>query len=227
MIDEQSKILGQGQHATVYKCFKKSDEERQHPFDVKVAREPDEEKRMAHEKEFKITNGLTHKNVVKSTEYFFNELTEEIHLVMEYVDGQEVLDQIAEQPEGHYTEDLAKVIFKQIMEGIAYLHSRNVAHRDIKPQNLLVTSNNHVYIMDFNVSFQQEDEHHVKHQMRTKTGTVAFSAPEIFTQQVYDEKVDIWSAGIVLYMMLSGQQPYDSDNMPQLVHMITTQERPV
>ena len=91
------------------------------------------------------------------------------------------------------------------MEGIAYLHRQNVAHRDIKPQNLLVTQSHHVYIMDFNVSFQQEDEHAVRHQMRTKTGTVAFSAPEIFTQQVYDEKVDIWSAGIVLYMMLSGQ----------------------
>lgn len=93
---DQSKILGQGQHATVYKCYKKADTEKQHPFAVKVAREPDEEKRMAHEKEFKITNGLQHKNVVKSTEYFFNELTEEIHLVMQFVKGQEVLDHLAE-----------------------------------------------------------------------------------------------------------------------------------
>lgn len=56
--------------------------------------------------------------------------------------------------------------------------------------------------MDFNVSFKN-DQDHVK--MMTKTGTVAFSAPEIFTQREYDEKVDIWSAGIVLYMMLSGE----------------------
>lgn len=62
--------------------------------------------------------------------------------------------------------------------------------------------------------------------MRTKTGTVAFSAPEIFTQNIYDEKVDIWSAGIVLYMMLSGKQPYESDNMAKLVQMITTMEKP-
>ena len=53
--------------------------------------------------------------------------------------------------------------------------------------------------------------------MRTKTGTVAFSAPEIFTDVIYDEKVDIWSIGIVLYMMLSGHQPYDSENMAKIV----------
>ena len=62
--------------------------------------------------------------------------------------------------------------------------------------------------------------------MRTKTGTVAFSAPEIFTDAVYDEKVDIWSIGIVLYMMLSGQQPYDSENMAKIVQMITDEEPP-
>lgn len=60
--------------------------------------------------------------------------------------------------------------------------------------------------------------------MMTKTGTVAFSAPEIFVEKYYDEKVDIWSAGIVLYMLLSGEQPFNSDNVAKLVHMITTQE---
>ena len=60
--------------------------------------------------------------------------------------------------------------------------------------------------------------------MMTKTGTVAFSAPEIFSQPVYDEKVDIWSAGIVLYMMLSGNLPFNEENIPLLVHMITHDE---
>lgn len=60
--------------------------------------------------------------------------------------------------------------------------------------------------------------------MMTKTGTVAFSAPEIFTQQVYDEKVDIWSCGIVLYMMFCGSQPFDEDNVARLVHDITTKD---
>jgi serine/threonine protein kinase len=75
--------------------------------------------------------------------------------------------------------------------------------------------------MDFNVSSKSKQE---TFRMMTKTGTVAFSAPEIFTQQVYNEKVDIWSAGTVLYMMLCGHQPFDNENMAQLVKQITSDE---
>jgi serine/threonine protein kinase len=70
--------------------------------------------------------------------------------------------------------------------------------------------------MDFNVSSRNKNKSEV-FRMMTKTGTVAFSAPEIFTQRVYDEKVDIWSAGIVLYMMLSGKQPFYDENVSKLV----------
>lgn len=75
--------------------------------------------------------------------------------------------------------------------------------------------------MDFNVSFQgkkPEEGEHLK--MMTKTGTVAFSAPEIFKDNEYNEKVDIWSCGIVLYMMLCGKQPFDHENVNVLVQMI-------
>ena len=69
---------------------------------------------------------------------------------------------------------------------------------------MLVTRANVVYIMDFNVSSMKKDKDEC-FRMMTKTGTVAFSAPEIFLQSVYNEKVDVWSAGIVLYMMLCGK----------------------
>lgn len=60
--------------------------------------------------------------------------------------------------------------------------------------------------------------------MMTKTGTVAFSAPEIFMANTYNEKVDIWSAGVVLYMMICGNQPFYEENVPKLVHQITHEE---
>ena len=79
---------------------------------TKVIREEDDEKRLAHKKEFDITSNLEHPNVIKSSKYFYNELTKEIHIVMDYIDGKEVLDLIAEQPEGCYTEDNAKFLFR-------------------------------------------------------------------------------------------------------------------
>ena len=171
--------LGQGMHASVYKCYAIEDKDRLKPYAVKLIRESDDEKKLAHKNEFTITKSLNNENVIKSLEMFDNELKGEIHIVMEYVEGIEVLDNIAEQPDGHYTEQQAKMFFRQVMQGIKYLHENGVAHRDIKPQNLLCCKkNNRLVIVDFNVSTKKKD---TSFKMMTKTGTVAFSAPEIFT----------------------------------------------
>ena len=143
--------LGEGMHASVFKCFKLEDTKKERPFAVKISRDDDIEKKNAFEKEFKITHGLIHKNIVRSIEMFTNEFTGETHQVMEYVDGVEVFEKIADQA-GSYSEDDAKAFFKQLLEAIAYMHSQGVAHRDIKPQNILVTNDCKVYVVDFNVS---------------------------------------------------------------------------
>jgi serine/threonine protein kinase len=85
---------------------------------------------------------------------------------------------------------------------------------------LLISESNVVYILDFNVSKRREPGQ----KMMTKTGTVQFSAPEIFCQSEYDEKIDVWSAGVILYMMLSGTQPFFDQSMPRLVKKISTEE---
>ena len=82
-------------HAQVYKCFKIEDKDKLMPLAVKFSRESDEEKKMAHIKEYNITKNFEHTNVVKSYELFDNELKGEIHQVMEYIEGIEVLDSIA------------------------------------------------------------------------------------------------------------------------------------
>lgn len=105
------------------------------------------------------------------------------------------------------------------MEGVAYLHQQGIAHRDLKPQNIMVDKENEVHVMDFNVAFQKRDKAK-PFSLMTKTGTVAFSAPEIFSQPIYDERVDVWSAGVVLYMMMTGHQPFEDDNIAKLVEKI-------
>lgn len=168
-------------HATVYKCFKKDDINRENPFAVKVVREEDEEKMLANQKEFSITQRLNNKHIVKSYEIFTNNVKQEVHQVMQFIDGQEVFDQIANI--GAYCEKEAQYIFRQIMEGIQYLHENGVCHRDLKPSNILVTVENEVFIADFNVARERVGE---TFKMLTKTGTLAFSAPEIFTLNFYE-----------------------------------------
>lgn len=107
------------------------------------------------------------------------------------------------------------------MEGISYLHEQGICHRDIKPSNILVTKEQKVFIADFNVSREKKGE---VFRMMTRTGTLAFSAPEIFVSTYYNEKVDIWSAGTVLYMILSGQQPFEDESVPKLISKITIGE---
>ena len=86
-----------------------------------------------------------------------------------------------------------------------------IVHRDIKPSNVIVRkSDNRLFIIDFNVARKHDPE---KETMKSNTGVVQFSAPEMFTSEPYTNKVDIWSAGIILYMMLGGMQPFINSNL--------------
>ena len=91
-------------HSSVYKCYLIDDLKKSSPFAVKITRDDDEEKKIANRNEYNITKSLSHLNILKTRELFENDVSGEMHLVMQYVDGIEILDQIAEQPEDFYTE---------------------------------------------------------------------------------------------------------------------------
>ena len=175
-------LLGQGMHASVHKCYRIEDTEKAHPMAVKIVREEDEEKIEIHKAEFEIMKKLDNPNITKAHELFVNEFKKLVHIVMDFVDGTEIFDSISEL--GVYSEQNAQEIFKQIMSGIEYLHSLGICHRDIKPSNILVTKDNEVKIIDFNVA-RNRKEGESEFKMMTKTGTLAYCAPEIFTSTYY------------------------------------------
>lgn len=189
----------------------KQDLESAASYVVKVTRTDEEQVRDAECKEYDLLKEIDHRNVVKAIDFYPDEHLGP-HLVLEYVDGEELLKYIAKLPKEAYTEQLARGLFRQVLEALAHLHvlkdGKRIVHRDVKPDNLLVESvNQRVVLIDFNVSRKYNPDEDT---MIDVTGVVQYTAPEMYEQggSGYDEKVDVWSAGVVLYLMLTGRQPF-------------------
>ncbi|WOK91496.1 CBL-interacting protein kinase 19-like [Canna indica] len=128
-----------------------------------------------------------------------------IYFVMEYVRGGELFSRVSK---GRLLEDTGRRYFQQLISAVAFCHARGVFHRDLKPENLLVDENGDLKVSDFGLSAVAE-------QMRgdglfhTFCGTPAYVAPEVLSQRGYDgAKVDIWSCGVILFVLMAGHLPF-------------------
>ena len=156
--------------------------------------------------ETNLMKKLNHKNITKILEMFENE--KYFFIVMEYINGGNLLSYIRKRRK--ISERKSKFIFRQIIEGIKYIHSQNIVHRDIKLENILIDYNNNIKICDFGIGKIYSNKNEL---LYDHCGTPMYMAPEIILS---NEKigykgfpVDIWSSGIVLYIMLSGNLPFN------------------
>ncbi|KAK0150576.1 Calcium/calmodulin-dependent protein kinase type IV [Merluccius polli] len=146
---------------------------------------------------------LSHPNIIRLKEIFETETN--ITLVLELVTGGELFDRIVER--GYYSERDAAHVIKQILEAVAYLHENGVVHRDLKPENLLyedLSLDAPLKIADFGLSKIIDDQL----PMKTVCGTPGYCAPEILRGNAYGPEVDMWSVGVVLYILLCGFEPF-------------------
>ena len=161
------------------------------------------------QREINILIKTDHPNIIKLYEVF--ESPNSLYLIMEECYGGELFDRILQHIEKKemYSEKQAAEIMKQVMSGIEYCHNNGIVHRDIKPENLLYLNqgnekNNPLKIIDFGLS----QTLNLKKILSSKVGTAYYVSPEILAGK-YTEKCDIWSAGVILYVLLSGEPPFN------------------
>lgn len=140
-----------------------------------------------------------------------------IYFVLEYAKGGELFNKVAK---GKLKEDLARKYFHQLINAVDFCHSRGVYHRDLKPENILLDENENLKISDFGLSALAESKRQ-DGLLHTTCGTPAYVAPEVINRKGYDgAKADVWSCGVILFVLISGYLPFHSSNLMELYRKI-------
>ena len=170
--------------------------------------------------EAEISLKVKHKSIMNYIEIF--EDLKYISCVMELIEGGDLFDFILNHPLGHLPDDMAIDLMIQIFEVLDYLHSvKSIVHRDLKPENFLVQIDEDnkpiLKLIDFGFAAYIP---HENDKLNKIVGTRAYSAPEVFEKTGYREKVDEWSAGVIMFNMLTGYEPFVGKTPSQLIDSI-------
>ncbi|KAK9947359.1 hypothetical protein M0R45_002988 [Rubus argutus] len=166
-------------------------------------------------REISVMRMVKHPNIVELHEVMASK--SKIYFAMDLVRGGELFAKIAK---GRLKEDVARVYFQQLISAIDFCHSRGVYHRDLKPENLLLDEDGNLKVTDFGLSAFSE---HLKQDglLHTTCGTPAYVAPEVIGKKGYDgAKADLWSCGVILYVLLAGFLPFQDDNLVSMYRKI-------
>ncbi|KAA8535339.1 hypothetical protein F0562_030342 [Nyssa sinensis] len=166
-------------------------------------------------REISVMNMVKHPNIVELHEVMASK--SKIYFSMELVRGGELFTRIAK---GRLREDVARNYFQQLISAIDFCHSRGVYHRDLKPENLLLDDDGNLKVTDFGLSAFSD---HLRQDglLHTTCGTPAYVAPEVIGKNGYDgAKADLWSCGVILYVLLAGFLPFQDDNLVAMYRKI-------
>jgi 5'-AMP-activated protein kinase catalytic alpha subunit len=166
-------------------------------------------------REISVMKMVKHPNIVELHEVMASK--SKIYFAMELVRGGELFSKIAK---GRLKEDVARHYFQQLISAVDFCHSRGVYHRDLKPENLLLDDDGNLKVTDFGLSAFAE---HLRQDglLHTTCGTPAYVAPEVIGKKGYDgAKADIWSCGVILFVLLAGYLPFQDDNLVAMYRKI-------
>ncbi|MGN1348733.1 MAG: Stk1 family PASTA domain-containing Ser/Thr kinase, partial [Acutalibacteraceae bacterium] len=203
---EIHEIIGVGGMAVVYKAFDNIDKK---IVAVKILKEEylaDEDFKRRFKNESKAIAVLSHPNIVKVLDVSFGDRLQ--YIVMEYVEGITLKEYIEQQGVVRTREALYFVM--QILRALQHAHDKGIVHRDIKPQNIMLIENGSIKVTDFGIATFSRGE--TKTMTNSAIGSVHYISPEQAKGSMTDAKSDIYSVGVVLYEMLTGSLPFQSDN---------------
>lgn len=204
-----TELLGQGAFSEVRPVV---DNETGKTWACKIAAGPDETQHLV--REARLLLELDHPNIVKCREFCRG--PEGCYMVTELLEGKELLSSLSER--GSYCEEDAREVMKQLVSAVAYLAKRGVAHRDLKLRNIMcVDASDHLTIklIDFGLAGQLSKD---KPHFTATCGTPHFSAPEVLRRRArYGVSCDVWSVGVVLYVLLVGDAPFKAKNVTDLI----------
>ena len=206
------KDLGQGSYGQVKKVKHKSLGEIR-------AMKITNKKKDSSKYEIEILRKISHPNITNIFEIFAD--SKKYYVIMEFLEGGELFEAITSI--GSFTEASACKVMKQVLSAVYYLHSNNIVHRDLKPENIMLTQkpkngNYQIKLIDFGTAkiFKPGKK------MNKFIGTSYYIAPEVLKER-YDEKCDVWSCGVILYILLCGYPPFNGNTNVDIFHAIQNQ----
>lgn len=204
--------LGYGAYSKVYKVKKISDQLIYALKKVRISKLKDKDKKNALN-EIRFLASIKHPNIISYKSAFFDESTQSLCLVMEYADAGDLLEKITfYRKKGSYmSEAFIWNLVVQLSQGLKCLHNLNIVHRDMKSANVFLTSTGEVKLGDLNVSKVAKEN-----LLHTQTGTPYYASPEVWLDQPYNTRSDLWSFGCVLYEAASLKPPFRADDMQSL-----------
>ncbi|MED6277114.1 Death-associated protein kinase 3, partial [Characodon lateralis] len=204
---EMGEELGSGQFAIVRKCKEKSTGDEYAAKFIKKRRLSSSRRGVSREeieREVNILREIQHSNIITLHDIFENKT--DVILILELVSGGELFDFLAEKES--LTEEEATQFLKQILDGVHYLHSKRIAHFDLKPENIMLLDKNvpnpRIKLIDFGIAHQIK----AGNEFKNIFGTPEFVAPEIVNYEPLGLEADMWSIGVITYILLSGASPF-------------------
>jgi serine/threonine protein kinase len=201
------KRIGKGSFSTIYKC------KHIHSNKIYALKEiliDKNKNKMNIKREFEIMRKLNHRNIVKIHDVIIDTHLSNIYFIMDYYEYGDLSKFLNKKP---LKEKFTQKYMIQLSNGLEYLLENNILHRDLKPQNILLSKNYDIKITDFGFA-----TYYTKNTIiNTLCGSPMYMAPEIITKNGYDYKSDLWSVGIILYEMVHGYTPFNVHNFIDLV----------